>query len=180
MGRTTLMTGALLLGVALSACGGEKTVTETVTVTAATTTAAGPAPPSERVLYGTIHSLTRKDGRFELRFDPALFLSGTAAEHAAVEDGALAPGEPVPNDNYIVDETHRLLTYVVSPDAHVTVVTRGPKSTAIPVSELAAILQGKNPKHRQLYDTGNHLGYWIRVGDKYPNPVIALDQQYRP
>ena len=172
MGRAALTTW--LLVIALAACGGEKTVTKTVTVTA------GPAPPAERVLYGKVESLRRKDGSFELRFDPALSLSGTAAEHAAVEDGALEPGDPVPNDNYVVDETHRLLTYVVPPDAHVTVVTLGPKSTAISVSELAAILQRKNPKHRQLYDTGNHLGYWIRVGDKYPNPVIALDQQYRP
>ena len=24
------------------------------------------------------------------------------------------------------------------------------------------------------------FGFWIRVGDKYPNPVLSLDQQYQP
>jgi hypothetical protein len=22
--------------------------------------------------------------------------------------------------------------------------------------------------------------FWIRVGDKYPNPAVSLDQQYHP
>ncbi len=177
MARASLMLGVLLIGVALAGCG-EKTVTATVTVTAAAEPTV--APPPDRVLYGKVKSLERVGGRFELRFDPALFLSGVAAERAAVEDGALEPGEPVPNDNYIVDETHRLLTFVVSPRAHVTVVTQGPKNTAISVAELAAILHGRNPKHRALFDPGNHLGFWLHVGDTYPNPVVALDQQYRP
>jgi hypothetical protein len=138
------------------------------------------APAGQMVLWGHIKSLARKGGRFEMRFDPAWWLGGVTAERAAVQDGVLAPGDPVPNDHYIVDEGHRLLIYVVSTRARVTVVGRGPRPIAIPVSELEQIVKGKNPRKRPLYDRGNHLGFWIRVGNKYPNPVLSLDQQYQP
>jgi hypothetical protein len=131
----------------------------------------------EDVMYGHIKSLQRVGGRYELRFDPAWFLHGVAAERAAVRDKAIQPGEPVPNDYYIVDEGHRLLTFVVAANAHVSVLTRQ-GATSITVAELAQLTQGKNPKHRQL--TEPKAGYWIRIGAKYPNPAIALDQQYQP
>ena len=47
-----------------------------------------------------------------MRFDPAWFLSGDTANTAAAEDGAVEPGQPVPNDNYVVEEGHRLLPIV--------------------------------------------------------------------
>jgi hypothetical protein len=168
----------LTAAVVTAGCGGTRTVTRTVTVDRTAKTGIG--PPREVVFYGHIKSLRRDGRRFELRFDPAWFLSGSAAEHAAVEDKVLQPGEPVPNDNYTVEEGHRLLTFVVFPNAHVSVLTKGLQSTAIPVAELAEILAGKNPQHRALFDPSNHSAFWIRVGEKYPNPVIALDQQYHP
>ena len=73
------------------------TVTETVTVSATEPTGLG--PPGERVEYGHITSLTRTGDHYEMRFDPALLLSGEAANRAAAADGAVEPGEPVPNDN---------------------------------------------------------------------------------
>jgi hypothetical protein len=135
------------------------------------------APAGQQVLWGHIKSLGRKAGRFEMRFDPAWSLNGTAAEHAALEDTG---SKDVPNDYYVVEESHRLLTYTVASVAHVTVLDRGLRSIVISVSELAQIVKGKNPKHRALFDRGNHLGFWIRVGTKYPNPVLELDQQYQP
>jgi hypothetical protein len=52
-----------------------------------------------------------------------------------------------------------------------TVAGTGPRSTRIPVSELAAITRGRNPNGRKLY--GRSLGYWARiVGDR----VVRLDQ----
>ena len=182
---------ALLAGLVLAVagvaagCGSTKTVTKTVTNTATkTVTVMGPQKTSSQTeLYGHIKSLTRKGTRFELRFDPAWLLNGVAAEHAAVEDGAIEPGDSVPNDHYIVDEGHRLLTYVVLPTAHVTVLTRGLWHTVIPVSELAQILEGKNPQHRALFYPANgsaSSAFTIRVGNKYPNPVVAVDQAYQP
>jgi hypothetical protein len=135
-------------------------------------------PPSVIVQYGHIRSLARSGGKYRLRFDPALWLSGSTANRAAAEDGVISPGEAIPNDYYVRDESHRQLTYFVAPSARVTVITsaaNGLRSTRISVSELAAIVKGKNPNGRKLF--GVQLGYWIRAtGDS----VRALDQQYQP
>ena len=94
-----------------SGCGSTKTVTETVTVSSTAKTGLG--PPQERVEYGHITSLVRVGDHYVLRLDPALLLSGMTANKAAEEDGAVEPGEPVPNDNYVVDEGHRTFAYIV-------------------------------------------------------------------
>jgi hypothetical protein len=131
-------------------------------------------PPREIVLYAHVKSLQRRGGHWELRVDPAQFLSGLTAQRAAVEDGAIAPGEAVPNDFYTRDESHRLLTFRVLPRAHVTVMTRGPKATPITVAELARALAGRITPHR-LWEP--QAGYWVRVAG---DTVRALDQQYTP
>jgi hypothetical protein len=133
------------------------------------------APAGEMVLYGHIKKLTRKGGHFELRFDPAWFTSGVTASRAALDDTG---SSDVPNDNYIIEEGHRLLTYLVPMTAHVTVLTGGPGkaigSTAITASELARIVNGG--KHRKLFE-GLNSGIWIRV---HSDRVLEVDQQYHP
>lgn len=133
----------------------------------------------DTVMFGFIKSLTRKRGRFEMRFDPMLWLGGVTAYRAAVEDKSIKPGESVSNDYYVRDEGHRLLTYLVPASARITVVTRGIISTRIPVSELAQLLQGKNPQRRRLEDEPpmKHLGWWIRADN---DTVRWLEQQWRP
>jgi hypothetical protein len=135
--------------------------------------------PRDTVLFAHVKSVTRKGGHFEMRVDPAWFLSGETANRAAVEDKVIPPGDIVPNDHYIRDESHRLLTYLVPSSAHVTVVTnagnRGIRATPISVSELAQIVKGKNPRHRTLFEPKN--GFWIRVAI---DTVRSLDQQYSP
>ncbi len=135
------------------------------------------APAGQQVFYGHIKSLSSKGGKFTLRFDPAFFLSGVTASRAKLEDTGSAD---VPNDNYVRDESHRLLSYLVSPTARVTVLTnegtKGISSTVIPVSELAQIVNGKNPKHRKLFEP-LASGIWIRVRI---DTVRELDQQYQP
>ena len=83
-----------------------------------------------------------------LRFDPALLLSGVTANKAAEEDGAVEPGEPVPNDNYVVDEGHRTFEYIVPDGAKVTVLTRKGDpaqlgATPVTVAELAKIVRAR-------------------------------------
>lgn len=180
MERGILAVGGLLaISIALvtAGCGGTRTVTKTVTVGGTTNTLGA---PRQVVFYGHIKSLTRKGSRFELRFDPAWLLFGVTAERAAVEDRVLQPGAHGPNDSYTVEEGHRLLTFIVLPTAQITVLTQGLRSTTIPISELAQIIRGKNPRHRSLFDPSNSSGFWIRVGNKYPNPAVSLDQQYHP
>jgi hypothetical protein len=136
-------------------------------------------PPREIVLFGRIKSLAPAGSGFQIRVDPAEFLSGETANQAAIEDKVIPPGGVVPNDHYIRDEGHRLLTYRVPATAHVTVVTnrgtRGIRATAITVAELAQIVKGKKPKHRALFEPKN--GFWIRVAN---DSVRSLDQQYSP
>ncbi|HEU4943197.1 MAG TPA: hypothetical protein VFT18_08010, partial [Gaiellaceae bacterium] len=151
-------------------CGGTKTVTETV----GAKTAAG--PPSELVEFGYVKSLEREDDGYRMRFDPAWFLSGETAKVAAAEDGAVEPGEPVPNDNYRVDEGHRQLTYLVPATAEVTVLADGPNGTPIEVSQLADLVAGKNPLDHPLFEPLS-TGFWIRVD---VDTVRSLDQQYQP
>ena len=165
----TLCCGLLL--VLAAGCGGTKTVTRTVTVDSAAKEGVG--APLETVQFGHIASLTRKGSDYELRFDPAFFLTGETANVAAAEDGAVSPGDPVPNDNYVVDEGHRLLTYIVPADAKVTVLTDSPDSTPITVAELAQIVAGDHKPLWEPIDTG----FWIRYRI---DTVSSLDQQYRP
>jgi hypothetical protein len=169
--RGVVALGALVALVA-AGCGSTRTVTKSVTVERPAS-----VPPRELVLYGHIRSLTPQGRRFELRLDPALWLGGVTAYRAAVEDKAIAPGDAVPNDYYIRDEDHRLLTYVVPATARVTVLTYkgGIRGTAITVAELAQLLAGRNPKHRRLFEP--KAGYWIRVAT---DTVRSLDQQYQP
>jgi hypothetical protein len=165
---------AVCLVAAATGCGGAET--------AATTSVAQPGAGGSRTSdglteFGYIHTLKRHGSEFELRFDPAWFLSGLTANVAAAEDGAVGPGQPVPNDNYVVDEGHRLLTYLV-PE---TVLTRYGDpgqfgATPITVAELAAILEGGNPSAGSLYEPLS-TGFWIVVDI---DTVRSLDQQYRP
>jgi hypothetical protein len=158
----------LVLG---AGCGGTKTVTRTVTVDATAKEDVG--APGESVQFGHIASLKRKGSDYELRFDPALFLSGETANVAAAEDGAVPPGEPVPNDNYVIDEGHRLFTYLVPADAKVTVLTDSPNSSPITVAELAQIVAGD---HKPLWEP-IETGFWLRARI---DTARSLDQQYRP
>jgi len=129
--------------------------------------------------FGHISSLTSKDDVYEMRFDPAWFTSGVTANVAAAEDGVVEPGEPVPNDNYRIEEGHRLLTYLVPADTPVTVLTRQGDpanfgSTPITVAELAQLVDGQSPI--ELFEPLD-TGVWIRVNI---DTVCALDQQYQP
>ncbi len=148
-------------------------------VRAASRTQAFAGPPKVQTMYGHIRSLVRKGARYELRLDPAFWLEGSTAQRAAVADGVLAPGEPVSNDYYIREEGHRVLTFIVPPSAHATVLTNpgGIQSTRVPISELAKIVKGENPRHRKLYDRMNGFGYWMRYRT---DTVLSLDQQYQP
>ncbi len=164
----------LVLAVLAAGCGGTKTVTKTVTVKGTAKTGVG--APGEQVQFGYIKSLTRKGNGFEMRFDPAWSLSGETANVAAAEDGAVEPGEPVPNDNYVVNESDRLFTYIVPADARVTVLTKGVSGSRITVAQLAELVGGKNPFPSPLFEPVT-TGFWIRINI---DTVRSLDQQYRP
>ena len=148
-----------------------------------TAAAAEPPPAAKRCqgdrVFGHIKSLTAVGDHYELQFDPAWFLSGETANRAAAEDGAVQPGEPVPNDNYVVEEGHRLLTFLVRPTAHVTVLVRNGAegdfgSKSISVAELAELVKGEKPV--ELFES-LESGIWLRV---QIDTACSVEQQYRP
>jgi hypothetical protein len=159
----------------VAGCGGTKTETVIVTnsVTVDNTSKQGLGAPGESVLFGYLKSLEKKGSDYELRFDPALFLSGDTANKAAAEDGAVEPGEPVPNDYYVVDEGHRLLSYRVPADAKLTVVALGPKNIPTTAEALAKMVAGKQTAPWLPISSG----FWLRARI---DTVLSLDQQYRP
>ena len=168
-----LVVAAALAGpvVCAAGCGSTKTVTKTVT---ATTVQAELTPPARQTLFGHIKSLQAKGGGFAMRLDPEWFLSGSTANAAAAEDGVVKPGQPVPNDNYRVDEGHRSFTYVVPADARVTVITKAPTGTPISVSQLAQIVNGTS---KLKWFEPLESGVWIVV---HNDTVRSIDQQYQP
>ena len=162
------LAGLVVLG---AGCGSTKTVTKTLTVT---TVRAEQTPPERQTLFGHVKSLQAKGGGFVMRFDPEWFLSGSTANVAAAEDGAVEPGQPVPNDNYRVDEGHRPFTYKVPADAKVTVITKAPTGTPITVSQLADIVNGTSKL--KLFEP-LESGVWIVV---HNDTIRSIDQQYQP
>jgi len=139
--------------------------------------AAQPCDPGDYVLFGHVKSLAPRGGAFELRFDPAWFTSGLTATRAKLEDTGYGD---VPNDNYIVEEGHRLLTYILPASARITVLTAsnpqgGPfPATAITASQLAELVAGKKPV--KLWE-GLDTGFWMHV---HVDTVCSLAQQYHP
>jgi hypothetical protein len=168
---------ALGIAAAVAGCGSTKTVTRTVTVT--TSAKSGLGAPSTWTEFGHIKTLKRSGGRWLMQFDPEWFLSGVTANKAAAEDGAVEPGQPVPNDNYRVDEGHRVFTYIAPGNAKVTVITnRGNPAqlgaTPITVAELAKIVNGTSTM--KLFEPLDS-GVWLTIkGDR----TVAIDQQYQP
>ena len=166
----------VLTVVALAGCGSTNTVTETTTVSAAEPTDL--KAPSRRVEFGYIRSLKRVGDRYEMSFDPALMLTGETANRAAQEDGVVGAGEPVPNDNYVVNESKRTYTYLVADDAKVTLLVRTTPEKWAPtkesVAELAKVVAGTSAL--DLFEPLDS-GTWITVD---VDTVRAIYQQYQP
>jgi len=172
--------------------GGTRNVVRTVTVqkaAVAKTVAVQRKPAAlsatgDQRLYGQVKSLERKGDHYELRFDPAFFLSGVAANVAQAEDQQTpcqpSACPPVANDNYVVDEGHRLLTYLVPADVQGTVLTTSGSSsgpfpaTTITVAQLAQLIAGQSSL--KLFEPLSS-GVWILV---HGDTVRTFAQQYRP
>jgi hypothetical protein len=144
----------------------------------AVATCVTPARPNESVQYGRVKSLTRKGRSFEMRVDPAVWLSGVTARRLALED---SPGDPG-GDYYILDEGHRLVTYLVPPTARLRVITsisQGIRYTRVTASQLAQIVKGKSQKLGRY----RHYGFSIRLcqgAGLATDTVRSLDQVYQP
>jgi hypothetical protein len=117
-------------------------------------------PAGDVSLFGHIASLTRGGSRYVLRFDPALLLTGMTAARAKLEDTGSAE---VPNDYWIRDPDHKLLSFWVPAATPVTDLVQGSCTHRTTVAALAA-------EHSKA-------GFWIRV---HVDTVRSIDQQFQP
>lgn len=168
---------ALTLATLLAGCG---STTRTVTVVRQ------PAPRASGDLryIGRIVSMERTGNVYLLRFDPTWFLSGVTANVAQAEDTGIkcAPEAcpPVANDNYRVDEGHRLLTFRMPVSTRGTVLVKnapggGPfPAKTITAPELARLVAGTSDL--KLYEPLT-TGVWILV---HVDTVRTFEQQYVP
>lgn len=131
----------------------------------------------EQRLFGYIRSLTKSGSTYRLRFDPAFFLSGATANDAAQRDGVIPKGQPVPNDNDVVNESRRTYLYTVTPATRVRVLLKGGDITGGSPIGVAALADFVHGKHLGRLFEDFRTGFWLGV---HVDRACSLTQQYRP
>ena len=172
--RTVLAAAALV--VVSASCGGDGGggKSETPEPTQAATTTVAPADEH----FGYIRSVSTAGPATTLAFDEAEFLTGKEAQKAAEEDGAVPPGEPVPNDYYIRNLDKSTETYPISNDAAITAKRCPPCRHGKP-GELEPFLAAFTKTGQTYADPyrGKESLYWLTIED---GRVVAIDEQYVP
>jgi hypothetical protein len=143
-----------------------------------------PSATGDQRYIGRIVSVERSASDYLLRFDPTWFLSGVTANVAQAEDQGTkcAPRAcpPVANDNYRVDEGHRVLTFLLPRATRGTVLVKqgnggGPfPARTITADALARVVAGTS--RLKLFEPLTS-GVWIVV---HVDTVRAFAQQYVP
>jgi hypothetical protein len=180
--RILMLAGAAsIVTTTVVACGSGATTVRTVTVG---WKARAISVTGDQQLYGRITSLARRGNHYELRFDPAWFTSGVTANVAQAADqktSCLPSSCPaVANDNYVVDEGHRSLTYLVPAGVRGTVLVKngangGPfPATRITVGQLSELVA--RTSSLKLFEPLSS-GMWILV---HIDTVRTFAQQYVP
>lgn len=98
-----------------------------------------------------------------LEFDRAELLTGEEARRVAVEDGVIAPGDPIENDAYVRNPDRDVVSLPLAPDVAVTVVRCD-----------AGCSEG-NPG--TVADLSADTQYWLRLRG---GRAVAIDEQYLP
>jgi hypothetical protein len=146
--------------------------------------AAGP-PPDPSLLadgrwFGYIRAVDATASPPTIVFDVAEFLVGNAAQRAAEADGAVLPGDPVPNDYYVRNPEKTLRTLSLFPGARVKVVrcptscSEGHKGV---LADFLASFDDAGSKTLGDDYRGAQSQYWITIGS---GRVVAIAEQYVP
>ena len=177
MTRFTILASAVVV---LAGCGGEsedgtpQASSSTTTTTQATTTTR--RTPNEQ--FGYIRSVSTAGPSATLAFDEAEFLTGKEAQRAAEEDGAIQPGEPVPNDYYIRNPDKSTQTLRIATDAKVTARRCSLCRNGQPgnLEDFLASFMKTGQTYADPY-RGAGAQYWLTIED---GTVVAIDEQYVP
>ena len=172
--RTVLAAAALVLVSASCGGGGGAGESNPPEPTQSTTTTAASAGEH----FGYIRSVSTAGPTATLAFDEAELLTGKEAQKAAEEDGAVEPGEAVPNDYYIRNPEKTTTTFPIANDAEIT-ARRCPLCRNGRPGELGPFLAAF-VKGRQTYAEpyrGKYALYWLTIEN---GRVAAIDEQYVP
>ena len=136
---------------------------------------------------GTTHSTAIEDGRHPVLLeevgadgmvvDVIQWLTGEAANKAAVEDGVIEEGDSVPNDYYIVNDNPMLREIPVAADVQVTLSTwdcqNVPTEKSVVFDRFVELFDGDG----ECVDSLAVNPYWLTVED---GVIVAIEEQYRP
>jgi hypothetical protein len=174
--RALLVSTALVLLAAGCGGGGDDKAAAERSTTQTSTAPPRAATPGEH--FGYIRSVSTTGPVATLAFDEAEFLGGDAAQEAAEEDGAVAPGEPVSNDYYIRNPDKTTRTLGIADDAKIT-AKRCPLCRDGKPGELGAFLRSFSKGRQTLAAPyrGKYSLYWLTIED---GEVVAIDEQYVP
>lgn len=141
-----------------------------------TSTQSALPPPAKH--FGYIRSVSTAGSAATLVFDEAQFLTGKQAQKAAEEDGAVPPGEAVPNDYYIRNPDKTTQTLRIANDAEVTAKRCNLCRHGKP-GELEPFLASFAKQGQTYADPyrGKDSLYWLTIRN---NEVVAIDEQYVP
>jgi len=134
--------------------------------------------PAADERFGYIRSVSTAGPAATLAFDEAEFLTGDEAQRAAVEDGALPPGEPVANDYYIRNPDKSTRTLPIATDAEITARRCQLCRNGRPgnVDDFLGSFMKKGQTYADPYRGAESL-YWLMIED---GTVVAIDEQYVP
>jgi hypothetical protein len=156
----------------LAACGGGDSAPE------AGSTPYGGASIQTAEQFGFIRSVDTSTEPATLEFDEAEWLTGEAAQQAAVEDGQLEPGQPVANDHYIRNPDKSTRVLEVGPDTAVTAMRCQLCRGGMPgrVTDFLASFSKRGQTYNDDY-RGAESQYWLTIED---GRVLVIDEQYSP
>jgi hypothetical protein len=170
--RLAILATAVLV---LAGCGSdEESSAGGTSGTSGTTTNAQPGGEQ----FGYIRSVSTAGPAATLAFDEAEFLTGDEAQRAAEEDGAVPPGEPVPNDYYIRNPDKTTQTLPIATDAKITArrCSLCRKGQPGNLEDFLASFMKTGQTYADPY-RGAESQYWLTIED---GTVVAIDEQYVP
>ena len=109
--------------------------------------------------------------------DVIQWLTGEAANQAAIEDGVIEEGDSVPNDYYIVNDNPMLRELAVARDVRVTLSTWDcqniPTEKNVSFERFVDLFNGTE----ECTDNLRVNPYWLTIEN---GSVVAIEEQYRP
>jgi hypothetical protein len=123
--------------------------------------------------FGFIQSVDA--GAPAMVFDLAEFLTGDAANQAAIEDGVIQPGQTIDNDYYIRNRNPRLRDLVLTPDVQIILVN-WPNCCETTVNGVLSDFAASFTTPDDVYH-GPQSPYWLTVDGGL---VTKIEEQYLP